>query len=102
MKRSPDVTASESHARRCLRSAPTRLTLIVQDSLRPYEKGKLREMHLHELPWPRQVLRDMGAIPVRLRVTLSYFIEPNPTRRGWRQTLPIRVAPTQVRTPTSH
>lgn len=70
---------------RCLRSATNALTMIVQDSLHPYEKGKLREMHLHELPWPRQVLQDMGAVSVRLRVTLSYFIEPNPTRRGWRR-----------------
>ncbi len=28
-------------------------------------------------------LADLGEVPVRLRVTLSYFIEPNPTRRGW-------------------
>ena len=70
---------------RCLRSATNALTLVVQDSLHPYEKGKLREMHLHELPWPRQVLYEMGHTPVRLRVTLSYFIEPHPTRRGWRR-----------------
>jgi hypothetical protein len=43
----------------------------------------MREMHLHDLPWPGTVLADLGEVPVRLRVTLSYFIEPNPARRGW-------------------
>ena len=38
----------------------------------------------HELPWPRQVLADLGERQVTLRVTLSYFVEPNPARRGWR------------------
>ncbi len=31
---------------------------------------------------PRERLR---ATPVRLRITLSYFIEPNPGRRGWKK-----------------
>lgn len=43
----------------------------------------MREMTLHELPWPTQVLNDLGGIEVRLRVTLSYFVDPNPARRGW-------------------
>jgi hypothetical protein len=43
----------------------------------------MREMHLHDLPWPGDVLADLGGATVRLRVTLSYFIEPNPGRRGW-------------------
>ncbi len=44
----------------------------------------MREMHLHRLPWPIEALREIGGAEVRLRVTLSYFIEPNPGRRGWR------------------
>ena len=63
------------------------LTMIVQDSLRPFEreKGKRatnREMHLHDLPWPRDILASLGETQVEMRVTLSYFIEPNPSRRG--------------------
>ena len=42
------------------------------------------DMHLHELPWPTETLRNMGEAMVRLRVTLSYFVEPNPSRRGWK------------------
>jgi len=42
-------------------------------------------MKVHALPWPIDELRDLGDISVRMRVTLSYFIEPNPARRGWRR-----------------
>jgi hypothetical protein len=63
-------------------------TLIVEDSLHPFwrdAKGvvKTRDMHLHSLPWPRAELEALGATEVELRVTLSYFIEPNPGDRGW-------------------
>ena len=71
---------------RALWSAADSLTLIVQDELQPFEKTdkgvKARDMRLHSLPWPRQALLELGALPVRLRVTLSYFIEPNPGERG--------------------
>ncbi|MEP7182347.1 MAG: S8 family peptidase [Betaproteobacteria bacterium] len=73
------------HADRALRSANDALTLIAQDTLRPFENGKMREMHFFELPWPREVLQGLGETAVRLRVTLSYFIEPNPGRRGWKK-----------------
>lgn len=70
---------------RALRSAGDALTLIAQASIRPFADGKMRELHLHELPWPKAALAEMGETPVRLRVTLSYFMEPNPGRRGWRK-----------------
>ncbi len=44
---------------------------------------KTCDMHLHELPWPIEVLHELGETTVEMRVTLSYFIEPNPARRGW-------------------
>jgi hypothetical protein len=70
---------------RALRSASDALTLVVQETLRPFRNGKIREMHLHELPWPQAVLESLGETPVQLRVTLSYFVEPNPARRGWKK-----------------
>jgi hypothetical protein len=73
------------HVERALRSAGDALTLIAQDTIRPFVDGKMREMHFFELPWPREVLQGLGETPVRLRVTLSYFVEPNPGRRGWKQ-----------------
>ena len=74
---------------RALRSAANSLTMIVQESLHPFkrEAGKApspRDMHLHNLPWPSDVLEDLGETPVEMRVTLSYFIEPNPSQRGVR------------------
>ncbi len=35
-------------------------------------------MRLHRLPWPKEVLEQLGGLEVRMRVTLSYFIEPSP------------------------
>jgi len=68
-------------------SAQNSLTLIAQESLQPYDRVdgtvKTRDMHIHAIPWPREVLQQLGEAPVEMRVTLSYFIEPNPARRGW-------------------
>lgn len=73
---------------RALWSASNSLTLVAQSSLQPYDRidgsYKTRDMHLHAIPWPTEVLRDLGETPVKMRVTLSYFIEPNPGRRGWK------------------
>lgn len=68
---------------RAIRSADDAVTLIVQDSIRPYSAGKMREIHLHDLPWPNAALAALGDTQVELRVALSYFVLPNPSRRGW-------------------
>jgi Subtilase family len=69
-------------------SASNTLTLIAQDDLQPFEKRdgdyKTKDINLHSLPWPTDILKECGDLEVELRVTLSYFIEPNPGRRGWR------------------
>ncbi len=71
---------------RALYSANNSLTLIIQDQLQPYQKVgsgiRTRDMHLHNLPWPTELLQSLGDAQVTLRVTLSYFIEPNPGERG--------------------
>lgn len=67
-------------------SASNSLTLIVEDAIYPYKKEKstikTRDMNLHSLPWPEGELEALGATTVQMRVTLSYFIEPNPSARG--------------------
>lgn len=72
---------------RARRSAKGFATMVVQDQLQPFRvngpENATHEMHLHELPIPKAVLEDLGSLPVRMRVTLSYFIEPNPPRRGY-------------------
>lgn len=64
-------------------SAANSLTLLVQDELQPFEGAEMKEMHTHPLPWPTDILQALQDTPVELRVTLSYFIEPNPGQRGW-------------------
>ena len=71
-------------AGRALWSARNAATLVVQDVIYPFADGGMGEMNLHRLPWPTEVLRSLGELPVTLRVTLSYFVEPNPARRGSR------------------
>lgn len=70
---------------RALRSADDALTLIAQGTIRPFVSGKMREMNLFHLPWPKAELEALADAPVRLKVTLSYFVEPNPARRGWQK-----------------
>jgi len=77
---------------RALRSGDDALTLIAQEAIRPFvpkaskpNERQMGDIHFFELPWPRDVLQSLGETPVRLRVTLSYFVEPNPGRRGWKK-----------------
>jgi hypothetical protein len=72
---------------RALWSVANSLTMVCESALYPFtrESGKqpkLRDMNLHRLPWPLAELEALGATPVEMRVTLSYFIEPNPSARG--------------------
>lgn len=72
---------------RALWSAGDSLTLLVEDQVHPYAKAQgkgivTRDMNLHSLPWPKEELEALQDAPVQMRVTLSYFIEPNPSARG--------------------
>ncbi len=75
---------------RALSCAANSLTLIAQAALQPFDehvdgsRGITRDMHLYRLPWPKEVLLGLGEMDVRMRVTLSYFIEPSPGEIGWR------------------
>ena len=63
-------------------SAANSVTLIAQDTIRPFRlvegEVKTNEMIFYSLPWPKAVLLQYPAETAELRVTLSYFIEPNP------------------------
>jgi len=72
---------------RALWSVENSLTLICEDRLHPFKREgnqspTLRDMNLHRLPWPLQELEALGETEVEMRVTVSYFIEPNPSSRG--------------------
>ncbi len=68
-------------------SASNRACMIVQSEIQPFSREEgaqnagYRDMNIHTLPWPADVLRENSLVGVRLRVTLSYFIEPNPAER---------------------
>lgn len=68
-------------------SASNRACLIFQHTIQPFVRGEDQqsasyfEMNLHKLPWPEEYLREYGMTRIKLRVTLSYFIEPSPSRR---------------------
>lgn len=69
---------------RAIQNAEDSLTFITQGTLLPLrsndkENGTvLGYMRKHELPWPTDILNDLEGTLAELRVTLSYFIEPNP------------------------
>jgi hypothetical protein len=70
-------------------SAANSVNLIIQDELQPYikkENGSIaaNEMHIHTLPWPKSLLEDNEGADVKMRVTLSYYIEPGPGEIGWK------------------
>lgn len=68
-------------------SAGNSLSLIIEDVVHPYakEQGRgvvSRDMILHALPWPKEELEALQNTQVQMRVTLSYYVEPNPSARG--------------------
>jgi len=70
-----------------LNSVGNRVCLVAQETIQPYRlegtTGKMNELCVFQLPWPKEMLYALAEQPVQLRVTLSYFIEPSPAKRGW-------------------
>lgn len=62
-------------------------TLVLQENITPYVirdgSTKLGNLNLHALPWPANKLLELESQAIELRITLSYFVEPNPAQRGW-------------------
>jgi hypothetical protein len=72
---------------RALYSLQNDLTMVVQSTTQPFVETDSRatnnEIIYYDLPWPTEVLSSNFDAPVKLKVTLSYFVEPNPSRRGF-------------------
>lgn len=68
---------------RAINTVENRVNLIIEDTIKPYDKKSMNEMHLHEIPWPEDILRELGDVEATMKITLSYFIEPYPGERGW-------------------
>lgn len=60
------------------------VNMVAQGELQPYGKKSMKDMHIHTLPWPKELLRELGDVPVKIKVTLSYYIEPGPGEVGWK------------------
>lgn len=74
---------------RAVYSAQNSVNLIIEDELQPFiKKGSgnptSNEMHMHDIPWPTDILKNLGEKTVKMRVTLSYYIEPGPGQIGWK------------------
>ncbi|HMU34605.1 MAG TPA: S8 family peptidase [Pyrinomonadaceae bacterium] len=70
-------------------SVENSMTYIAQEVIQPYiqEEGKspaTNEVHIFTLPWPADQLIELADTSVKLKVTLSYFIEPGAGEIGWK------------------
>lgn len=73
---------------RAINSMNNKVNMVIESEIQPYtierQTNKMNEMHLHDLPWPKEELLRLGETEVQLKVTLSYFIEPSPGEKGWK------------------
>ncbi|MDF9789367.1 hypothetical protein M2440_000068 [Methylorubrum extorquens] len=73
---------------RAILSARNDITLIAEAEIQPYALGAdgrsavFNEMHFYDLPWPKTALERLENEIVTMKVTLSYFIEPNLTGKA--------------------
>lgn len=81
---------------RALESLNNETTFFCENTIQPFKgaagSASLNECHLIALPWPRTLLESNPDKPVTMRVTLSYFIQPNPGSRTWEKGQKYRYA----------
>lgn len=67
---------------RALYSMKNDLTMVIEDEILPFKKGSsgatFNEIKLYSLPWPIEALKSIAEADAELKITLSYYIEPNP------------------------
>lgn len=66
---------------RALASASNHVALFAQTEMQPFASGggrRFNKCHYYTLPVPAGMIERLNNEPVELKVTLSYFIEPNP------------------------
>jgi hypothetical protein len=72
-----------------LYSKESALTFITQETIQPFSfndsnQPEINEIHFFNFPWPKELLLSLEANPVKLKITLSYFIEPGAGEIGWK------------------
>ena len=64
---------------KALASDATNATFVFENELIPFnDNGTYKEMHFYDLPWPKELLEQMDGENMKMRITLSYYIEPSP------------------------
>jgi hypothetical protein len=74
---------------RALYSRESALTFVSQETIQPFSFNsknlpETNEIHLFNFPWPKDLLISLSETPVKLKITLSYFVEPGPGDIGWK------------------
>lgn len=79
---------------KALYSNESALTYITQETIQPFSfkekegrattETETNDIHFYNLPWPKDLLLSLGNLPVKLKITLSYFIEPGAGAIGWK------------------
>ncbi|MEQ1492526.1 MAG: S8 family serine peptidase, partial [Terricaulis sp.] len=73
---------------RAIASVRNDLTLVAEAEIQPFilsddsRNAVFNEMHFYKLPWPKDALEALENFIVKMKVTLSYFIEPNLSGRA--------------------
>ena len=73
---------------RAILSAKNDVTLLTEAEIQPFALGAdgrtavFNEMHFYNLPWPKRALEELENEVVMMKVTLSYFVEPNLTGKA--------------------
>jgi len=73
---------------RAIVSARNDVTLLAEAEIQPFTVGSdgrtavFNEMHVYSLPWPKAALEQLENEIVTMKVTLSYFVEPNLTGKA--------------------
>lgn len=68
---------------RAMQSARNDVSLIAEAEIQPFREAAdgrsavFNDIHFYKLPWPKEALRELENEVVVMKVTLSYFIEPN-------------------------
>lgn len=72
---------------KALYSEENSFCMIVEEEIQPFKlnwgDGNINEFHFYELPWPKKELMWLGNTSVKMKVTLSYFIDPFPAEKWW-------------------
>jgi len=70
--------------KKALQCTKNSVNMIIQNIITPYNSSEGKnEIQFYELPWPKEELMNLSDIKAKLKITLSYYIEPGPGELGW-------------------